>query len=87
MTRRHLALGLALVLTSLSPAAPPHRCPPVARRDVVDFGGLESDDLDARIERARAQLPPATPTCGMPTKAGASCRQRVKGGGPCWRHR
>jgi len=48
----------------------------------IDPGEVRAFNAGSEVPRqpARAEL------CGQPTRKGPPCRNRVKGGGPCWRH-
>jgi hypothetical protein len=42
---------------------------------------------NSSLPRPAAPTDTATTLCGAPTKSGAPCRRRVRGGGYCFQHR
>ena len=47
----------------------------------------ETNSLPQTAQQTTALTETATTLCGAPTKSGAPCRRRVRGGGYCFQHR
>jgi len=77
---------LLLALAILAAPSPLGQLParPVPR--VVDLGGGLTVEDGEPITMPIVAPAVEPERCGRPTKKGPSCRQRVRGGGPCWRH-
>jgi len=89
---RPVALALlCLALASCRPAELPPVAPvPVSPNADLDLSRPIEPSAVARFNDAPPELPAATvetTLCGEMTKKGLPCRNRVRGGGRCWRHR
>ncbi|HJQ68803.1 MAG TPA: hypothetical protein VKA70_07515 [Blastocatellia bacterium] len=86
---RIFAVAALFVLMTLSFAAGRY----TVEREPFNFIGTpvdlaaapENDSLPAQAPTEPAEA--ATALCGAPTKSGAPCRRRVRGGGYCFQHR
>lgn len=90
MTRLALALLACLLASAHQPGArTPEQLIISEEMAILDLSRpITAADLATwRVGQGAPRAAMVAELCGAKTKSGRPCRNRVKGGGPCWRHR